>query len=215
MLTISLGPFAVPFDRLLVIVAVLVAAATGHFVRRSRQTGLGDTLTAMLIAGVIAARLAFVAIWFDVYRAAPWSMFDIRDGGFTPWAGIGAASLVAVWRAWRLPVLRKPLATGLLAGTVAWSGMYGVLYMFEEKENSGLPRAPLTTLSGETVSLDAVAEGKPLVVNLWASWCTPCRREMPLLAAEQDRATDLSFVFVNQGEDRAAAERCRSIKDSQ
>ena len=206
MLTISLGPFAVPLDRVLVMVAALVAAAIGHLVGRSRQTGIVDTLTEMLIAGVIAARVAFVAIWFDTYRGAPWSMLDIRDGGFTPWAGVGAASLLAVWRSWRRPALRKPLAAGLLAGTLAWSAMWGALHiMFEE--TAGLPQAALTTLAGEKVSLASVADGKPLVVNLWASWCPPCRREMPLLAAEQDRATDLSFVFVNQGEDRAAAER--------
>ena len=44
------------------------------------------------------------------------------------------------------------------------------------------------------------AGGKPMVVNLWASWFPPCRREMPVLAAAQQRRTDVSFVIANQGE---------------
>lgn len=42
--------------------------------------------------------------------------------------------------------------------------------------------------------------GKPLVLNLWASWCGPCRREMPVLAAAQEAHAEVQFVFLNQGE---------------
>jgi len=38
------------------------------------------------------------------------------------------------------------------------------------------------------------------VVNLWASWCPPCRHEMPVLQQAQAANTDVNFVFVNQGE---------------
>ena len=40
-----------------------------------------------------------------------------------------------------------------------------------------------------------------MVINLWASWCPPCRREMPVLAAAQKKNTDVLFIFANQGED--------------
>ena len=53
--------------------------------------------------------------------------------------------------------------------------------------------------------LAALAAGKPMVVNLWATWCPPCRREMPVLAAAQKQETGVSFVFVNQGEAGAGA----------
>ncbi|WP_146012541.1 TlpA disulfide reductase family protein, partial [Janthinobacterium sp. AD80] len=63
----------------------------------------------------------------------------------------------------------------------------------------------LRTLDGESVSLAALAAGKPMVVNLWASWCPPCRREMPVLAAAQQARADIVFVYANQREDAAAA----------
>ena len=39
-----------------------------------------------------------------------------------------------------------------------------------------------------------------MVVNVWASWCPPCRREMPMLEQAQQEHNDVMFVFVNQGE---------------
>jgi len=204
MLTVNLGPLSVPIALLLMLVALLVAAGAGRLVGRGQQTGIGNILTDMLIAAVLVARIAFVAVWFDTYRSSPWTMLDIRDGGFTPWAGIVAALLVAVWRGWRRAALRKPLTLGLAAGALAWGGMFGAILMME---NTALPKVPLTTLAGEPADLAKLAAGKPIVINLWASWCPPCRREMPVLAAAQKQETGVSFVFVNQGENGTSAQR--------
>lgn len=186
------------------LLALLVAAVVGHLVGRGQQTGIVNTLTDMLIAAVLAARIAFVAVWFDTYRSAPWSMLDIRDGGFTPWAGVVAALLVALWQGWRRATLRKPLTLGLAAGALAWGGMFGAILMME---NTGLPKVSLTTLAGEPADLATLAAGKPMVVNLWATWCPPCVREMPLLAAAQKQEPGVRFVFANQGEDGMTAQR--------
>ena len=56
----------------------------------------------------------------------------------------------------------------------------------------------------------AAARGKPLIVNFWASWCLPCREEMPLLEASwREHQDDVLFVGVNTQE-RSASGRRRS-----
>jgi thiol-disulfide isomerase/thioredoxin len=208
MLNVNLGPFAVQVSHLLLLASVLVAAGVGHLGGRRQKTDIGNVLVGMLWAALLAARLAFVAIWFDVYRNAPWSMLDIRDGGFTPWAGLVAALLVAIWHGWHCAALRKPLIWALVWG--AMTGAAGTLTL-GMAQNQSLPTVELQTLAGEPTNLAAMAKGKPMVVNLWASWCPPCRREMPVLAAAQQIETQVTFVFANQGEDAAAAQRYLSV----
>jgi cytochrome c biogenesis protein CcmG/thiol:disulfide interchange protein DsbE len=55
------------------------------------------------------------------------------------------------------------------------------------------------------VSLAEVA-GRPALINVWASWCTPCRREMPALAAAHRRFGDrVAFLGVNHQDARDLA----------
>lgn len=69
----------------------------------------------------------------------------------------------------------------------------------------GLPDVTLERLSGGTVSL-AEATGQPVVVNLWASWCPPCRRELPMMSGAARGNPQVQFYFADQGEDRATVQ---------
>ena len=67
----------------------------------------------------------------------------------------------------------------------------------------------LQTAVGQTVTLSEItnqagSSGKPVVLNFWASWCAPCRVEMPSL--QQASVTyngRVAFIGINQGEDFA------------
>ena len=207
MTSFSLGPLAVQVGHLVWLVALLVATGVGHLAGRSRQVRIGKTLIDMTWAALLAARLAFVAQWFDLYRASPWSMLDIRDGGFNLWAGLAAAALVAALQLWTQPASRKPLLAGLTAGALMWFGASAALDAFGNQQKQTLPTVALQTLTGEPVTLAGLAQGKPLVVNLWATWCPPCRREMPVLAEAQQRETGVTLVFADQAESAAAVQR--------
>jgi len=97
-----------------------IAALVGHLVGRRQQISIAVTLTDMLLTAALVGRIVFVAMWFEYYRDAPWTMRDIRDGGFTPWACVSAAVGVKLWQGWRHTALRGPLLFGLIAGSLAW-----------------------------------------------------------------------------------------------
>ena len=57
------------------------------------------------------------------------------------------------------------------------------------------PKLNLRTLDGAPVSL-ADYRGHVVLVNLWATWCRPCRQEMPLLQAFYEEYMDQGFLLV-------------------
>ena len=116
-----------------------------------------------------------------------------------------------VWRSLWSIALGALLVVGLAwlwAGRVPQSG----------GENAGamgaLPPAPaighpapefaVTAAVGETFRLSAL-RGTPVVLNFWATWCPPCRAELPELQAAHERyAREVAVVGVNQAEPTAA-----------
>lgn len=196
MLSVSLGPFALSSSILLLLTAALVALAAARLAAKGKP-GIASTISDMFIVGAVVARIVFVVLWFDSYRDNAWTMLDIRDGGFSAWPGLAAALLLAIWRGWRQPALRRQLTIGLGSGLLIWTLLFSALNLLT---NTALPAVPLTTLTGESADLTRLAAGKPMVINLWASWCPPCRREMPVLAAAQKNETEVQFIFINQGE---------------
>jgi thiol-disulfide isomerase/thioredoxin len=63
------------------------------------------------------------------------------------------------------------------------------------------PEFNLVNLEGNYISLDSF-RGKPVLLNFWATWCSPCRIEMPYLQRIYDEWTDKGLVLltVNIGE---------------
>lgn len=63
------------------------------------------------------------------------------------------------------------------------------------------PDFQLLTVDGEELQLSAL-RGQPVVINFWASWCPPCRAEMPALEQLQQQyaANGLVVLGVDQGE---------------
>lgn len=208
MMSISFGPLALPTAPLILLLCTLlsawladrVAAAGGASATPGTGSGrrAGNLLVQAVVAALVVARLAHVALHGDAYLTEPWSVLDVRDGGFNAVAGLVAAAGWLAWQALRHAAVRKALAVGAAVGLALWSaGMAGIDAMAPRD----MPDLVLTDLAtGQPVRLREAAARGPVVVNLWATWCGPCRREMPVLAAAQARHPGVRFVFANQGE---------------
>ncbi|QKG84796.1 TlpA family protein disulfide reductase [Kroppenstedtia pulmonis] len=65
------------------------------------------------------------------------------------------------------------------------------------QETFQAPDFTLKTLDGKTVTLSE-NDGKPSVINIWASWCPPCKVEMPYFQKAYDKHQDqVNFLMVN------------------
>jgi thiol-disulfide isomerase/thioredoxin len=195
---LNLGPFAIPFGPLILMATLFVGIMAGGIPVHTRKFDVEPSLWQVMLAAVITARLAFVLSHFDAYSASWWTMFDIRDGGYTTSAGVAAAVAAALFIWWKKREQRKAFLVSVTAGGLFWS-VSTVLMMAYHVEPMQLPELALPRLEGGAVRVDTLA-GKPVVVNLWATWCPPCRREMPVLRNAQERNKDITFVFANQGE---------------
>ncbi|HZU06784.1 MAG TPA: TlpA disulfide reductase family protein [Chloroflexota bacterium] len=95
-------------------------------------------------------------------------------------------------RAWRAGGLLALLAIAVACGQPAAAARLG----------SPAPDFALQNVDGTTVRLSEL-RGKPVVVNFWATWCAPCREEMPAMQEvyEQYRDRGLVILAVNMEED--------------
>ena len=201
---LQIGPLTFPWPLVVVIAAVAAASFVGRRFGGSTQVDADPQLFRTLLVAVVVARLAFVVLFFEAYRSSPWSIFDIRDGGWRPLPGLLAAWLYALWMGLRVRPVRRSLWSALAGATLVW--VAGSLILISmAPASTPLPAINLAALDGRQVSLQQFA-GKPTVVNLWATWCPPCRREMPVLASAQAEHPDVHFVFLNQGETAAKVE---------
>jgi len=197
------------------VVVAMLAWLLAQWLARRNERRTGQAVDALLwqstLAGLLAARLAYVAQWWTEVAPAPWDwsgmpafagrIIDIRDGGWNLWAGLLAALLYMLWRSRRSPVLRR--ATGLALGAgAALLALGSLLQALPSADAPALPAFTLVNGQAQPVSLQQLqqADGKPMVINLWATWCPPCRREMPVLAQAQQQRPDVRFIWINQGE---------------
>ena len=75
-------------------------------------------------------------------------------------------------------------------------------------EQSAAPDFTLKSVDGENLRLSEF-RGEVVLINFWASWCGPCRQEMPVLSDLHDRYRALGFTVlgVNVEEDSAEARK--------
>ncbi|HEY4349788.1 MAG TPA: TlpA disulfide reductase family protein [Paraburkholderia sp.] len=205
----NFGFLSLPVGPLILFASVIVALVAGRFAARRKGDDKGAVLNIdqsifnTLMVGLVVARLVFVGRYLPGYEGSLWKMLDFRDRGFDLFAGAAAGACAVAWIVLRRRALRKPLLIAVAAGVATWSAASAAAQFAQAPQT--VPQVSLIDSSGQPQPL-ARNDGKPLVVNLWATWCPPCQAEMPVLAQAQADNGRVDVVFVNQGETRATVD---------
>ena len=200
---VAIGPLAFAADRFSVIVGLVVFMLIGSLLAARVDNRLGSFTTTATLLGVVGARAGHVLAHAESFLQEPLRVLAIWQGGFSPTGGLLGVLLAAVilWR--KAPKAAPWAILPLAAGLFVW------VVVTTLTDSGAAPRAPETSYAvlarDETLAI-AERKGRPAVLNLWASWCPPCRREMPMMAGMPKGNPGVDFLFANQGESRAAIE---------
>jgi peroxiredoxin len=91
---------------------------------------------------------------------------------------------------------------------LALTGVWSASHAWALERGQSAPEIRLTDLAGKPVSL-ASLRGKVVLVDFWASWCKPCREELPVLETLHKKyaANGLVIIGVNVDKDVATARK--------
>lgn len=198
---VTLGPLVLAVDHYSAILGIFAFILVTGMLTRRIDSRFHAWSSWVLIGGGAAARAGHVLLHWRNFAEEPLRILAFWDGGFYWPAGL-AAALLSILLALRTARLRLwallPLALALVVWNTAWQLASGTSAI-------ALPASSFESLAGEEQAL--AAGGTPKVINLWASWCPPCRREMPMMAKTAASAEGIQFIFANQGESREIIER--------
>ncbi|HEX3467662.1 MAG TPA: TlpA disulfide reductase family protein, partial [Candidatus Elarobacter sp.] len=112
------------------------------------------------------------------------------------------------------PSLPATVALLALAAAALYPASAGAQQLPGPAVGAPAPAFTLTTVDGKTVRLDDY-RGKTLVINVWGSWCPPCRLETPDLVAEAraDTAHGVAFLGVDTTEPASVVRAFSAAKE--
>lgn len=98
----------------------------------------------------------------------------------------------------------KPKIAAWLIGALLLAGAVVAYFSWDSTSHERLPAFALTDLSGE-VHRASEWRGQVLVMNFWATWCKPCREEIPMLMQAQKQLSDQGVQVIGLAVDRRDA----------
>ncbi|WP_432786150.1 Thiol-disulfide oxidoreductase ResA [Oligella sp. MSHR50489EDL] len=189
-----IGPFLLPPMVFATLIGVLVLMLLGALLKRFIAPRFDSWVGLAVVLAFVAARMGFVLRHLDSYQQNPLRFFYIWQGGFDSYWAIAAAVLsLGFLKTWR------HRGIGLAALILSAAFIYLTFSLTPKPASKQLPDISLLSLNHERINLNIYAHNK-VVINLWATWCVPCRREMPMLQQAVADYADVQFYLINQGE---------------
>ena len=103
-------------------------------------------------------------------------------------------------------MMLKKLFTATIGCLLVWSASAGEL-------EGAAPNFALAARDGGEVALVDL-KGQVVMLNFWASWCGPCREEMPHLEALHQRYSSLGFTLLGVNVDKDSADSLKFLADT-
>ena len=116
---------------------------------------------------------------------------------------LGAAA--GLWLNGPGPLLRTETGQRVLQSVVAATAPEPPAGLAVARRGEPMPDIAVPALDGPAVALPAAFAGRPILINLWASWCGPCIKEMPELdryaAAQGGNGTQVVGIALDNADD--------------
>ena len=79
-----------------------------------------------------------------------------------------------------------------------------LLISVEKKDGTTVPNFSWSDSTGKKISFSEATKGKPVLLNFWATWCGPCRKEIPDLIALSDEYKTKGAIVIGISADRGS-----------
>lgn len=200
--SVQIGRFSVP-----VWLLASLAALAGTYVvirmlfRRDKttRTAIFDIVFNTFFFFFIAWKLSPLVFQFSQVLAQPSALLFLPGGAAGGIAGAAAAVIYLTIKLLRNRPVGRKIGHGLAVSAVVFAAVFfltgGVAGLQQRSSRAQAPEFELTALDGESYLLSDF-RGKHVILNFWASWCGPCRAEIPELVEFHESSGDEEVILL-------------------